>query len=191
MTLEMLVYFTASIVGKKRFLKNYLHILSCFQSKNFDVLADHILKTTEQEIRFEKKEERLRFHSRLEKWIRSCDMMVVEASFPSISVGYEISMALQLHKPILILYCEGDPPSLLVHHSDEKVVCEKYTHSTLCGIVDDFVNYAQGAVDSRFTFFITPAIVSYLEKVSKKSRLPKSVYLRRLIEKDMALHASP
>lgn len=185
----MLIYFTASIVGKKKHLKDYLKIISSFTEKNYQVISDHIIKTTEQQIRFEKKDERLHFLARLEQWIGSCDFMVVEASFPSISVGYEISMALQLHKPVLILYSEGDPPSLLVHHSDEKVICEKYTPSTLRGIIDDFTTYAQGAVDSRFTFFITPQIVSYLDKVSKKSRLPKSVYLRRLIEKDMSSHA--
>lgn len=185
----MVVYFTASIVGKKRFLGNYLKIISCFTKKNYTVISDHIIKTTEQQIRFEKKEERLQFLAQLEKWIGSCDLMVVEASFPSISVGYEISMALQLNKPVLILYSEGDPPSLLVHHADDKVVCEKYSLSTICGIITDFINYAEGAVDSRFTFFITPQIVSYLEKVSRKKKLPKSVYLRRLIEKDMAAHA--
>src|SRR5512135_2291888 len=98
----MVVYFTASIVGKKRFLSNYLSIISCFTHKKHSVIADHIIKTTEQQIRFEQKKERLAFLAKLERWIGSCDAMVVEASFPSISVGYEISLALQLHKPVLI-----------------------------------------------------------------------------------------
>lgn len=185
----MLAYFTASIVGKKKHLHHYRQIINCLADRKHAVISDHIIKTTEQQIRLEKKEERLRFLKQLENWIGSADFMVVEASFPSISVGYEISLALQLHKPVLILYSEGDPPSLLVHHTDEKVICEKYTASTLDAIIDDFINYAQGATDSRFTFFITPQIVTYLEKISRKSRLPKSVYLRRLIEKDMASHA--
>lgn len=180
----MKVYFTASIVGKKRYLKNYLEIIEILKDKNCLVTSDHIIKHTAEEIRLEKKEERLKFHKQLERWIGSCNFMVVEATFPSISVGYEISLGLKFNKPVLILYCEGDPPSLLDHHMEDDLLCEKYTKETLESIIDDFINFAQGSADSRFTFFITPEISSYLEKIAKKEKLPKSVYLRRLIIKD-------
>jgi len=180
----MKVYFTASIVGKKNYLKNYLEIIETLKEKDCFVTSDHIIKHTAEAIRLEKKEDRLKFHKQLERWIGSCNFMVVESTFPSISVGYEISLALKFNKPVLILYCEGDPPSLLDHHHEDSLVCEKYTSDTLPDIIDDFMNFAQGSADSRFTFFITPEIASYLEKVAKKEKLPKSVYLRRLIIKD-------
>lgn len=185
----MSVYFTASIVGKKQYLSNYLKILETLHGKKLRVIADHIIKSTEEEIRLEKKEDRLRFQNQLEKWIGNCRFMVVEASFPSISVGYEISLALQFNKPVLILYCDGDPPSLLVHHEDDKIVCEKYSPETLEDIVDDFINYANDSVDTRFTFFVTPEISVFLDKVAHREKLPKAVYLRRLIKKDMAARA--
>lgn len=181
----MSVYFTASIVGKKQYLKNYLAILDALRKRNLKVISDHIIKSTEEEIRLEKKEDRLTFQGKLEKWIGNCKFMVVESSFPSISVGYEISLALQFNKPVLILYADGDPPSLLVHHEDDKIVCEKYSLSTLDDIVEDFVNYADEQVDTRFTFFVTPEISVFLDKIARREKLPKAVYLRRLIKKDM------
>lgn len=111
--------------------------------------------------------------------------MIAETSFPSISVGYEISLALSRGKPVLILYSSGNAPTLLAHHRDEKLICEKYTDDTLEDIIKDFLNYVQGANDMRFTFFITSEIASYLEKISRDKKIPKSVYLRRLIEKEM------
>ena len=111
--------------------------------------------------------------------------MIAETSFPSISVGYEISLALRVGKPVLVLYSEGDPPSLLAHHKDEKLVCEKYTHDTYRDTIDEFIDYIEGKSDLRFTFFITPEIVHYLDEVTKKDKIPKSVYLRKLIEQDM------
>lgn len=185
----MSVYFTASIVGKKQYLPNYLRIINVLKSRNYDVLSDHIIKSSEEEIRLEKREDRVKFHNNLEKWIGSCHFMVVDVSFPSISVGYEISLALQFNKPVLILYSEGDPPSLLVHHSSEKVICEKYSPATVKDIIEDFINYAEGTADSRFTFYITSEIASHLDKVSRKKKIPKSVYLRHLIEKDIREHA--
>jgi hypothetical protein len=182
----MLAYFTASIVGKKHYLKNYLRIIDIIHSKKIQIISDHIINGSEQKITIETKDERIKFHQKLEKWISSSDFVVVEATFPSISVGYEISLALQLNKPTLILYSQGDPPSLLAHHHNDKLICEKYTLTTLIDIIEDFINFAEGKVDSRFTFFITPEIDLFLNKISKKLKLPKSVYLRRLIEKEIA-----
>ena len=181
----MIVYFTASIVGKKKYLSNYLKIIEVVKNKNFSIISDHIISTTESQIHFETKEERLKFSEQLEKWISSCDFMIAETSFPSISVGYEISVALKLGKPVLILFSEGHPPSLFAHHKDERLVCEKYTSKILKDIIDDFLNYIQGTEETRFTFFITPKIALHLEEISKKEKMPKSVYLRKLIEKDM------
>lgn len=181
----MNVYFTASIVGKKYYLKNYEKIIHILKGKNCRVTADHIINMSEPQIRLKSREERLKFHKQLEKWINSCDFMIAETSFPSISVGYEISLALQRNKPVLILYSTGDPPSLFGQYEDDKLLCEMYTQDTLPEIIADFINYALEKNDTRFTFFITPEISSFLEKKSKKDKLPKSVYLRKLIKDDM------
>ena len=181
----MNVYFTASVVGKKQYLAQYQKIIDILRAKQYDVVSDHIINATEQKIRIENREDRLKFQKQLEHWISSCDFMIAETSFPSISVGYEISLALQRNKPVLILHSIGDPPSLIGEHIDEKLICEKYTTATLADSIDDFINYIKGTADSRFTFFITPEIGTFLEKVSKKEKLPKSVYLRKLIQREM------
>jgi len=111
--------------------------------------------------------------------------MVVEATFPSISVGYEIALALQKGKPVLALYSQGNPPSLINNDENERLICEKYSLKTLPTTVSDFIKYVQGNTDTRFTFFINSEIASHLTRISKKRRLPKSVYLRNLILSDL------
>lgn len=181
----MNAYFTASFAGKKKFEKRYRAIVAHLTSRGYSVIADHILRDTELDVKLASRDERLKFHRKLEGWIKTSDVMIAETSFPSISVGYEISLAIHLSKPVLILYSIGDPPSLLGHHHDDKIVCERYTDETLSGVIDQFLTYTEGKSDTRFTFFITPAIASYLETVSRRQKLPKSVYLRKLIEEDM------
>jgi hypothetical protein len=182
----MKVYFTASITGKTQYLKNYLAIVRHLESKGHTVQAHHILDRTESEMRIQTKEDRLKFHKQLIAWIQQADCMIVEASFPSISVGYEISLALQNRKPVLILYSEGDAPNLFASYNDEKLICEKYSLETVNGIIDDFTSFASGAADTRFTFFITPKIAAFLDKISVDKKIPKSVYLRKLIEDHIA-----
>lgn len=178
----MKVYFTASVVGKPEFIKNYQKIIDFVKTRGFKIQAEHILAATEESIRLQTREQRLTFQRQTEKWIQDCDFMIAETSFPSISVGYEISLALQNRKPVLILYSVGDPPSLFAFHSDEKLVAEKYTLDTVEETIDEFIQYMRGAADTRFTFFITPQIAAYLDKLSRKEKVPKSVYLRKLIE---------
>jgi hypothetical protein len=181
----MNAYFTASIVGKRQYGQNYRKIIDYITSKGITVASAHIMDTTEDQIRMESKKEREQFQKTLEGWITSCDFMVVEASFPSISVGYEIALALHRAKPILVLYTD-EPPSLIMNSDEDKLVVEQYTLSSFTESIDEFLNYMRGANDTRFTFFITPEINAYLAKVSKKDKLPKSVYLRNLIASDMA-----
>jgi hypothetical protein len=182
----MTVYFTASIVGKKQYEDNYRKIVRLLTKNGCRVISDHILKSSSQKIHLETKEERLAFHDQLEKWINSADCVVAETSFPSISVGYEISLALNRGKPVLILFTyDSLPPSLLIHHRDDRLICEKYADETLSSIIEDFLNYAQDKEDSRFIFYLSSEMAAYLDKISRKKKVPKSVYLRRLIEEKM------
>lgn len=181
----MHVYFTASVVGKPQHIREYQAIIDTLKKTGLTVQSDHIMNATEATIRIKTKEERLAFLDQLEEWINTCDCMVVEASFPSISVGYEISLAIARNKPVLILYSEGDPPSLFAYHHEENIVCEKYTISSLARITHDFLLFVKGNAETRFTFFIPSAIASYLQKVSRTHKIPKSVYIRNLILADM------
>jgi nucleoside 2-deoxyribosyltransferase len=181
----MVIYFTGSVSAKDKFLSNYIYIIDALKRLGHEVIAEHILSTTESSIKLQSNEERVKFHEKVQKWINSCDFMIAETSYPSTSVGYEIAYALRVGKPVLILYSTGDAPSLLGQHPDEKVMSEKYTLQNVHQTIKDFVEFVEGKQDLRFTFFITPKIIAYLDKVAQKHKVPKSVYLRKLIEKDM------
>lgn len=181
----MKIYFTASIVGKKDYLSNYLKIIDFLQSQEHKVTSDHIIKASENQIDTETHEEREKFHKQLKKWIMEADCVVVETSFPSISVGFEISLALNLGKPVLILYIK-DAPSLLSTYENEKLMCTQYKINGLKNILEDFLNYVHGKSQHRFTFFIGSRIANFLEETSRKKHLPKSVYVRGLIEREMS-----
>jgi len=181
----MRAYFTASVVGKPHPLREYRAIIDTLKKEGLTVQSDHIMQATECSIRMTTKEQRLAFLDKLEGWINDCDCMVVEASFPSISVGYEISLAIDRKKPVLILYSEGDPPSLFAYHHEENLICEKYSLMSLKHVIDDFLMFVKGTADMRFTFFVTPEIAMYLKKMALQEKIPKSVYLRKLIEADM------
>lgn len=179
----MNIYFTASIVGKKKYLTNYNAIIEVLKKNGNSVASDHIINTSENVINLQSEFKREQFHKKLRKWIMDAQCMVVETSFPSISVGFEISLALNLNKPVLVLYT-NEAPTLLSGYNDEKMICEHYCLQNVLGIIDDFLNYVKGMSEHRFTFFITTEMNQFLEEISKKKKMPKSVYLRQLIDSE-------
>ncbi len=181
----MQIYFTASIVGKKDYLKNYLKIIDVVKAKEHKIISDHIIEAPEKLATMTSIEERVAFRKQLDKWISSSDCVIAETSFPSISVGYEISIALHMDKPVLMLYTNGSPPHLISPSTDDKMFCEKYTDTTVRETIEDFLRYVGTSGGIRFTMFITSDLARYLDSVIKKNKIPKAVYIRRLIRDDM------
>src|SRR3989344_12542 len=144
---KLKIYFTGSIAARDQYQKNYEKIVEIVKKSDNGIIADHILNISEKEVSLKTREERLNFHTKIENWIHSSDAVIAETSFPSISVGYEISLALRVGKPVLVLYSEGEPPSLLAQHLDEKLLCEKYSLQSLSGILDDFLGYVDSKSD--------------------------------------------
>ena len=180
----MNVYFTASIAAKSQYLKNYQAIIGYLERRNFHVVHEHIIHATEESVREMEREDRVAFLKRVENWIKASSFVIAETSFPSVSVGYEVALALRLAKPVLVLYSEGDPPSLLKYHTYDRLHTEKYTISSVGTVIDDFVRYIEGKHDTRFTFFLPEELNAYLENSSKRKKMTKSMYLRQLLEKD-------
>jgi hypothetical protein len=64
----------------------------------------------------------------------------------------------------------------------------KYDATNLREQLKCALSFAQNNVDTRFNFFISPSIGNYLDWISKNKNIPRSVYLRTLIEKDMVIN---
>ena len=181
----MNIYFTASISAKKQYLTHYKAIVEYLEKHNHKVVSEHIFTATEESVRMMSKDDRVAFLHKVEGWIKSSNFIIAETSHPSVSVGYEIALALRLAKPVLVLYSNGDPPSLLTYHTYDRLFTEKYTIESIGTVIEDFILYIEGKHDTRFTFFLPEELNAYLEISAKKTKLTKSMYLRRLIENDM------
>ena len=181
----MTIYFTASLRGKPALEAYYQRIVNHLAKQGHAVIADQILKHTSDDVSHQSQKERLEYFHEVEQWLGECDCVVAEISHRSVSVGYEISRAQHRKKPILILYRDCTPPTLLAYQPDESVVCEKYTDTNLESVLDDFLQYTEGTHDTRFTFFIRPDLTAHLEEQARKNHTTKSGYLRSLIQSDI------
>lgn len=120
--------------------------------------------------------------------VREADVVVVETSYPSTAnVGHELTYALDLGKPVIALYKSGRDPFFLRGRVDDKLTILPYTTYDLEQVLSNAFDYALATQDVRFNFFISPQIGRYLDWVAQKRRIPRAVFLRKLIEQEMQI----
>jgi hypothetical protein len=140
-------------------------------------LEDALNKTDEQ---------RIKYYKQVLAWIASSDVVVLEVSFPStLHIGHEITLALDKGKPVVALYKKGFEPSFFLGLEHEKLLWVEYTDADLEKSLTDSLDFALQQSDVRFNFFISSQIGIYLDWISKNKRIPRAVYLRKLIEEEM------
>lgn len=179
----MKVYFAFSARGNTELEKNYHLIKSTLkQVGGVDIL---MLESDPTVIYNYSHEELVNLYKQAMNAIRKCDVVLLEVSTHSLSMGYLMQTALSMGKPVIALYVKDRAPAFAIGIDDEKLQVVEYSLSNLPQVLELALDYAEETSDIRFNFFVTPTISSYLDWVAKEKKLPRSVYLRRLIEDDM------
>ncbi len=117
--------------------------------------------------------------------VKKADIVVAETSIQSMSMGYLVEKALSMSKPVIVAHRKGAPPFFFSGIDDDRLQIVEYTLETADEVIAKAIDYAVNQQEVRFNFFISPAIGRYLDWISKEKKLPRSVYLRALIEHDM------
>lgn len=182
----MKIYFSASIKQmNSHYRTNYQNIVTVLEELGHKVISEHILSKTYTDYISQSEEESVAIHRKMTHWKKQADIAVFEVSNPSLGVGQEIAQALSATKPVICLYEEGSSPHILRDEGGEYLLLLSYRKDNVKAVVKDAIDYASEKQDTRFNFFISPKIANYLDWVSKEKRVPRAVYLRRLIEADM------
>lgn len=186
----MKIFFVASIYGKRQYGESYQQIVDLFKGAGHKILADHVLKVSVAEIAGWDDDKDVEFHKKVLDGIKKSDLVVAELSYTSTSVGYLMSVAVESGKPTIAFYSGKKAPHLLTTlEKNDKFQLVHY--KDIAGLKKEIpllVDYATEQMDARFNFFISPKISNYLDWIAKKRKVPRAVYLRRLIEKDMEIN---
>ena len=182
----MKIYFTASVSHAKPEVRElYNKIVSLLEHMGHTVMASHMQHKDAAVINSQTDKETATVQSKMSKWRKQAGLLVVEASTPSFGVGQEIAEALADNRQVLALYLAGKKPNILTHQGRDLLYLVEYTPVNLKTQLTQYVEFAKTNSDTRFNFFISPQIGTYLDWISHKRKLPRAVYLRKLIEEDM------
>lgn len=184
----MKVFFTASLTGRVKYGDDYQNIVDAINSLGHRVIGDHILKADLERLTKESHQETALVFKNFRKMVMSADILLAEISYPSLSVGYQISDALDSGKIVIAMHHRNTSARLLEGSNNERLKIETYETESINETVKELMRWASDNIDIRFNFFITPPMIAYMDWLSEKKRIPRSVFLRGLIDKEMRLN---
>jgi nucleoside 2-deoxyribosyltransferase len=115
------IYFACSITGGREFETTYQEIVAALTADGHEIPTSHLADSDVME------NERILapqdVYERDTKWIKNCDVLVAEVSVPSHGVGYEISFALNIGKPVLCLYHRERRVSKMITGNPNPALC--------------------------------------------------------------------
>jgi len=129
--------------------------------------------------------EKVNHYKRMMNCIKTADVVVLEVSTHSLSIGFLLQKSLELGKPVIALHLPKRSPFFIQGMEHDKLQIIEYQEGEIKQTLASALDYAQGSSDVRFNFFISPSIGTYLDWISKNKKIPRSVFLRDLIQKDM------
>jgi len=101
----MKIYFSGSISGGRDHEAIYQLVVARLQAQGHHVLSAHVADPLALEA--EKDLPPREVFERDTNWVKDCEAMIAEVSAPSLGVGYEVALAVQLGKPVLCVYRSG------------------------------------------------------------------------------------
>jgi len=184
----MKIHFFGSLTGnqmKVGDITNYQRIVSAIEDLGYEIITKHSIDKKLEEVKHETIEQHQVYVKNMMKWMKMADIIVCEVTKPEIGTGFELAVALNMGKPIIALYTDGQDTPILAGSLSDKIQHVEYDVDNLKQTLRMSLDEAKDQADVRFNFFVSPQIVNYLDWIAKQKKMPRAVYLRRLIEKDM------
>ncbi len=181
----MKAHFIGAVDGNK---DDYRMIINYIRDEGWDVITEHSIERNISDIQKETSQEAEEYSRKMTSWIKEADVVVVETTKAVLGAGFELATSLSLGKPTIALYrpVVGDQPHVLKGLDSEKLQVISYSSETLQDSLRQALKFAIETQDTRFNFFISPKHQHYLDWIAKNKRIPRSVFLRRMIEQHIA-----
>jgi len=181
----MKIYFSSSLRAKRLYKTNFEKIYRVITDLGYKHTSNFLLEANPEDYYQRKGEDFAKFYKNLTSQIKKADICVFEVTLHSLGVGYCVNLALQMGKPVVLLYQKGGNPIFFKGIKSEKFLLYEYELSEIKEVLEEALETAKEATDIRFTFFINPKINQFLSWVKKNKKIPRSVYLRHLIQDAM------
>lgn len=182
----MKIGFLTSHRGQKKYEKEHKAVVDYFEKKGHEVI--HSMDMSIEKLIplswLEREGIFMDFYHKLE----TCDIVFAECTLQSTQVGFGLSYLRSKGMPVVMMTIrdvDEYSPKKDVYSNIENLMFVQYDMSDLPDVLHEALTYMEQRIDKRFTVIFPSHLLAKIEEQVKKKKLPKSVYIRQLIEKDL------
>lgn len=187
----MKIHFACSASGIPEYKKNYLEICRIAREFGHTIARDWLDEAIKHLNDKEKHPVDWKeiFHE-ISKSVLASDAAIFENTVSSFSTGYQLSLALERRKPVLLLYAKGEKrdykDTFAAGIESDLITLREYTSDNLKIVLSDFfAKSARGGEKIRFNFFVDKNIENYLDWAAFTYKKSKADILRELVNDQM------
>ena len=171
----MKIHFACSTSELEKYKDNYRKICSTIKAMGHTITRDWL----EEAIRIVENKavnslDREDVYSKVTTSIFNSDIVIVEGTIASFSVGHQVTLGLSKNKPTLFLIAKNTANkkngkmtnSFLAGLKSPLLKIAEYDDSNLVDIINDFLNNNGGRPVVKFNIVLTKEIESYLDWIS-------------------------
>lgn len=184
----MKIAFLAPIETAAHHTQQYVAIIEYLTNAGHTV--HHALSATTQTLSQWSEERRAKYFNDFYAKIGKSDMVIAECSYPSVHVGFEISCAIQQGKEVIVLKQKNAETDILTSDQlnlNKNMYIYEYTSETLFRTIKEALECNPIKRFQKYNVLFPTDMVNKLNEIAKKKNVPKSVYIRQLLEKGLAV----
>lgn len=129
---------------------------------------------------------RVELYAKIYQEIKNADIIAAEATYPTSKLEFELGLASALKKQIILLFSQETSAEIKeteFPHTNIQTI--EYNGQDLKSQLVKGLNLSRAQIDQRFTILLSPRIISFLDERCEEQKIPKSVYIRHLIEQQI------
>ena len=115
--------------------------------------------------------------------IKKADIVILEVSTHSLTMGFLMNYALSAGKPVIALHEVGNPPAFAEGVTNQRLQIWEYTNSDIYATLNEAITIAKKDLNIRFNLFLNSHQYKFLQDQAQKRKISKSIIIRDLIEK--------
>jgi hypothetical protein len=177
----MNIYFTTSARNLKK--ENHESIYNTIVDLGHQHIDDYKINKNSQKFYDSEDEYKQSVYHKSLAFVKNADLVILEVSTHSLTMGYLIKHAIDLHTPIIALHTKNHSPGFILGIDNECFQLIEYTNANLDQKLKNTIEYLKNLEDVRFNMMISPKTSLYLNEVASKEKISKASYIRNLIKK--------
>lgn len=184
----MKIFFQAS----PRALKHYSeHIKKTYHyiERLGHVHVNDFIISKEAEKFYEYEESKLQdIYSEVISEMKRADLVILDVSIHSLTMGFYVKAALDFDKPIIILHAKNQKPRFFSGIQNDLLQIIEYAPETIPEVLEQAIDFAKDKINIRFNMFLSPELNNYLKWAAQRGGIQRSSFFRNLLMEHKEKH---